>query len=275
MRFSSLCLVACLVSGGSDAFSEPRQLEVQSDVADGDRIQSGDPTPKQENPDDSPVPNVNSPLSKMELCGAAAVIANTNNLPPAFFIRLIKQESGFKSLAVSPAGAQGIAQFMPRTASSRGLANPFDPLVALAASGKYLAELVTRFGNLGLAAAAYNAGPGRVRNWIAKRGRLPAETRDYVSIITGHAPERWIGGQGLLAIPSSIDCPDGRAFGGIVRAQHPKHDAANTPALKFATVSTTKFRTIRKLPSRGVGTAPNGRPIGSPGSGKGSPEDPW
>jgi hypothetical protein len=112
-------------------------------------------------------------------------------LPVIFFANLIQQESGFKPHVVSPAGAEGIAQFMPRVAASYGLANSFEPVAALTASGKLLAELVGEFGNLGLAAAAYNAGPRRVQDWLANRGKLPAETRQYVYNITGRPAEYW------------------------------------------------------------------------------------
>ena len=69
--------------------------------------------------------------------------------------------------AVSPKGASGIAQFMPQTADWHGLADPFDPIEALRHSAAYLRELRDQFGNLGLAAAAHNAGPGRVSAWLA------------------------------------------------------------------------------------------------------------
>jgi len=95
-------------------------------------------------------------------------------------------------MAISPAGAQGIAQFMPQTATMRGLTNAFEPLQALRESASYLRELRTTFrGNLGLAAAAYNAGPGQVEAWLAGRRRLPGETLAYVRIVTGHAAEAW------------------------------------------------------------------------------------
>jgi hypothetical protein len=94
---------------------------------------------------------------------------------------------------VSPAGAQGIAQFMPKVARSYGLENPFDPIHALAASARFLNELLTQFGNVGLAAAAYNAGPKRVSDFITKRRTLPGETRNYVRVITGAPAEQWAG----------------------------------------------------------------------------------
>ena len=112
------------------------------------------------------------------LCRALARAAADNGLPVAFLTRLIWLESRFNPYAVSPKGAQGIAQFMPRTASERGLTDPFEPLMALREAASYLRELRTTFsGNLGLASAAYNAGPGRVAAWLAGRRSLPDETR--------------------------------------------------------------------------------------------------
>jgi len=117
-----------------------------------------------------------------------------HDLPLDFFVRLIKQESNFNPNSVSHAGAQGIAQFMPGTARWRGLADPFEPLQALYESARWLRELREQFGNLGLAAAAYNAGPRRVQDWLAGRGGLPGETRAYVRIITGRPAEDWARG---------------------------------------------------------------------------------
>jgi hypothetical protein len=107
-----------------------------------------------------------------------------------------------------PKGAQGIAQFMPRTADWRGLSNPFDVIAALKASASYLSDLRNRFGNLGLAAAAYNAGPQRVQDWLLTRGGLPKETRHYVQIVTGHSAEEWSGGTPYanLALPTPVPC---------------------------------------------------------------------
>ena len=131
-------------------------------------------------------------FSREELCSTAASVAEANNLPVPFFANLIQQESGFKPRAVSPAGAQGIAQFMPRVAAEQGLHDPFDPIHALHTSGKFLSQLRARFGNLGLAAAAYNAGPRRVQDWMTRQGKLPAETRQYVRNITGRPAEHWV-----------------------------------------------------------------------------------
>ena len=90
-----------------------------------------------------------------------------------------------------PKGAAGIAQFMPATASWHGLADPFEPVEALRHSAAYLRELLDRFGNLGLAAAAYNAGPGRVSAWLTNHRSLPAETRNYVALVTGWTADEW------------------------------------------------------------------------------------
>jgi hypothetical protein len=141
----------------------------------------------------SPTPARAEPRPSVDdICRTLAQAATDNELPEEFFTRLIWQESRFDPTAVSPAGAQGIAQFMPQTAAMRGLANAFEPLEALRESASYLRELRTTFrGNLGLAAAAYNAGPGQVEAWLAGRRRLPFETQAYVRIITGHAAEEW------------------------------------------------------------------------------------
>ena len=98
------------------------------------------------------------------MCLMIESAARAENLPLEFFARVIWQESRFQSDAVGPVTrggqrAQGIAQFMPGTASERRLLDPFDPVQALPKSAEFLNELRNQFGNLGLAAAAYNAGP--------------------------------------------------------------------------------------------------------------------
>jgi hypothetical protein len=131
-------------------------------------------------------------LSRNGLCSAIVAVAQANDLPIPFFANLIWQESSFKSRTISRAGALGIAQFIPETAVEHGLMNPFEPIHALFASGRFLRKLYNQFGNLGLAAAAYNAGPQRVYDWIGVRRGLPAETRAYVIRITGHRADRWL-----------------------------------------------------------------------------------
>jgi hypothetical protein len=125
------------------------------------------------------------------LCGIVEASAKAEGLPAGFFTKLIWRESSFRPNAVSPAGAQGVAQFMPGTANERGLIDPFDPAAAIPASARFLNELRLRFGNLGLAAAAYNGGPTAVARWLANKGSLPFETQDYVLAVTGHDAEEW------------------------------------------------------------------------------------
>jgi hypothetical protein len=149
------------------------------------------------------------------MCLMIESAARANGLPLEFFARVIWQESRFQSDAVGPVTrngqrAQGIAQFMPGTASERGLLDPFNPVQALPKSAEFLSELRSQFGNLGLAAAAYNAGPRRVQEWLAGSGPMPQETRNYVSAITGTTVDEW-------ARPGTRDKAPDRAPGASCR----------------------------------------------------------
>ena len=135
-----------------------------------------------------------------DVCRTIEAAARANALDPGFFARLLWKESLFDAAAVSPAGAEGIAQFMPDTAKLRGLADAFNPAEALYASARYLAELTRDYGNIGLAAAAYNGGEARAHASSPPRTRLPPETRAYVSAITGFPAETW-----RDAPPASVD----------------------------------------------------------------------
>jgi transglycosylase-like protein with SLT domain len=143
-------------------------------------------------------PDPESPAStSASICLLVESAAQAHGLPFEFFARLIWQESRFKPNAVGPTTrggqrAQGIAQFMPATARERGVLDPFDPVAALPKSAEFLEELHAQLGNLGLAAAAYNAGPKRVRDWLNGHGSLPAETRNYVIAITGRSADDWV-----------------------------------------------------------------------------------
>jgi hypothetical protein len=138
-----------------------------------------------------------APAGTLEsICLMIEAAATANGLPPEFFAGVIWQESSFRPDAVGPVTrsgqrAQGIAQFMPGTASERRLLDPFDPVQALPKSAEFLHDLLDQFGNLGLAAAAYNAGPKRVHDWLAHQGGLPRETRNYVRAITGISVDDW------------------------------------------------------------------------------------
>lgn len=123
--------------------------------------------------------------SRAIICSMIDRAAVRHALPASFLTRLIWRESSFRSGVRSHAGAQGIAQFMPATAGERGLVDPFDPEAAIPASASYLADLKGRFGSLELAAAAYNAGPGRIVRWRSGKADLPDETRAHVRFVTG------------------------------------------------------------------------------------------
>jgi len=129
-----------------------------------------------------------------DVCSAIERYATIWNLPPGYFGRLIWQESHFDANAMSFAGAEGIAQFMPETGRLQGLQNPYDPAEELWRSARYLDFLRQKFGNLGLAAAAYNGGEGAASRFIAGNGYLAVETLDYVQTVTGVPVTAWLGG---------------------------------------------------------------------------------
>jgi hypothetical protein len=149
-------------------------------------------------------------------------------IDPHFIARLIHVESRFSPSAVSPAGAQGIAQFMPGTARLRNLDDPFNPALALTASIDYLSVLQSRFGNLGLAAVAYNAGEGAAARFIAGGG-IPLETENYVISITGRTAQEWRESAARFDIPRIHDqkpfaaaCPAHVSKPGRVRMAAPQ-----------------------------------------------------
>ncbi|GIT90876.1 glycosyl transferase [Jannaschia pagri] len=126
-----------------------------------------------------------------DVCTQIDAEARQHGLPPAFFARLLWQESRFDPNAVSPANAKGIAQFIDSTARLRKLSDPFNPAEAIARSAEYLGEMTRRYGSLGMAAIGYNGGERRAEGWQARTGGLARETIDYVRIITGHTAETW------------------------------------------------------------------------------------
>jgi hypothetical protein len=161
------------------------------------------------------------------ICLMIESAARANGLPLEFFARLIWQESRFQSDAVGPMTrygqrAQGIAQFMPGTAGERGLLDPLNPVQALPKSAEFLAELRSQFGNLGLAAAAYNAGPRRVQEWLAGTGPMPSETRNYVRVITGSSVDDWAkAGKGGKMPESAPPTTCGQLMALLKRAPNP------------------------------------------------------
>jgi hypothetical protein len=115
-------------------------------------------------------------------------------VPPALMAGQLMAESGFDPNAGSPAGAQGIAQFMPSTAAAYGLTDPYDPVAAIEAQAHLMSDLLRQFGSPELALAAYNAGPAPVE---ACRCIPPyPETQAYVTRILA-----LIGGVGAIAMP--------------------------------------------------------------------------
>jgi membrane-bound lytic murein transglycosylase MltF len=145
------------------------------------------------------------------LCLMLESAAKANDLPLAFLARVIWRESHFDPNAVGPVTrsgdrAQGIAQFMPGTAVERGLLDPFNPVEALTQAAAFLSQLRGEFGNLGLAAAAYNAGPARIQGWLAGTRSMPAETRAYVEAITGRSVEDWAKAGAVDMVVPNSDC---------------------------------------------------------------------
>jgi hypothetical protein len=167
--------------------------------------------------------------AKKDFCDALREAAESSDIPVAFFARLLWQESRFQAFEVSRVGAQGVAQFMPATAAEVGLDDPFDPFKALPASAKFLRKLHNEFGNLGLAAAAYNAGSGRIQKWLSGRSALPRETRDYVRIITGNNAENWLEESRTLSL--HLELPRGAPCEGVGGLSKAKEVAAIPVAL--------------------------------------------
>ena len=112
--------------------------------------------------------------------------ATANGIDPALLAGLVKQESGFNPNAGSGAGARGLTQLMPGTASGLGVTNMLDPVQSLNGGAKYLKQQLDTFGgDVTKALAAYNAGPGAVQRF----GGVPpySETQNYVRIVQANA----------------------------------------------------------------------------------------
>ncbi len=124
------------------------------------------------------------PLPATEVEALIAENARIQNLKPELLREVMRRESGFRPCAVSKAGAQGLMQLMPATASQLQVSDVFDPKQNVSAGAKFLKTLLNKYGgDVSLALGAYNAGPGRVD----EAGGVPAipETQEYVSKILG------------------------------------------------------------------------------------------
>ena len=193
---AAVCVVSVmLLSAGAAAFAEDA-APAKTDVARPSVKELAIPADENKGGAQKPAETARDTDTREAMCLMIESAAKANDLPLEFFARVIWQESRFQSDVVGPVTrsgqrAQGIAQFMPGTANERRLLDPFDPVQALPKSAEFLSELRNQFGNLGLAAAAYNAGPRRVQEWLAGTGPMPHETRNYVVAITGTSVDAW------------------------------------------------------------------------------------
>ena len=123
-------------------------------------------------------PGLLSPESAGDVRSLIFQAAKDEGVEPALLEALVSVESNFNTRAVSKAGAQGLTQLMPSTARALGVQDPFDPIQNLRGGAKYLKQMLGKYGDLGKALAAYNAGPGAVDRY---QGIPPfRETQDYV-----------------------------------------------------------------------------------------------
>ncbi len=135
--------------------------------------------------------------------GLIADAAARHGVDPALLKGLIKQESGFDPNAGSRAGARGLCQLMPGTAAGLGVSDPTDPAQAIEGGAKYLRQQLDAFGgDVSLALAAYNAGPGAVR----RHGGVPpyAETQAYVRQVQASADAYRAAGPAAPAAPQAV-----------------------------------------------------------------------
>ncbi len=225
-RFCRLLLVPALALGFSSlvAIDELRAEEgfvLAGESGTGQKSQADDRLVKRKI---SRLPKHRIAYKRSGICKDLDKLARRYKLPPLFFARLIWQESRFNPYAVSPAGAEGIAQFMPGTAAIWGLDDPFEPGQALVKSAQYLSYLHKKLGNIGFAAAGYNAGSGRVTDWLNGSNYMPLETRNYVRIITGYSIEEWSDGSAKfvgIKVPKKMSATACRQLSIALRNERP------------------------------------------------------
>lgn len=132
----------------------------------------------------SDAPTAAQPSSYVTLAAQDAVQAG---IPPSLFVRQMQEESSFNPNALSPVGAEGIAQFMPATAAELGI-DPWNPAQALHAAAQVMAGYTQHYGSYALALAAYNCGSGCTNSALARCGSawircVPAQTQAYIDRI--------------------------------------------------------------------------------------------
>jgi len=196
-------------------------------------------------------------LSEREICTTLVAVARANELPVGFFANLIWRESRFDHDVISKVGAMGIAQFMPDVADELGV-DAFDARDALPASGRLLRTLRSRFGNLGLVAAAYNAGPKKVSDWLQQRSGLPQETREYVGLITGRPVEQWREMKPktvVFNVPRHLPCHRVPAFSAVENAERAEQVRKIADEEMRLQKAREAMRRLKKKPARPTMTA--------------------
>ncbi|MFZ0259746.1 MAG: lytic transglycosylase domain-containing protein [Pseudolabrys sp.] len=125
------------------------------------------------------------------------------------------------------------------------------PQAAIAASARLLRNIVRQFGNLGLAAAAYNAGPRRIQDWLARKGKLPEETQHYVKTITGRPAENWKAAKAASSVqnvPRQAPCQEAT---GLIASNEPQRaDVATRSRAMLPHVKAPAYRSagVRAVP---------------------------
>jgi soluble lytic murein transglycosylase-like protein len=174
VRGVTLCLAVLLVSAGS-ASAAPSWRAAGGDLFAGDSAAS------RSGGGVTDADSVRLPAPDQPFAQAVDAAAQAHGLDPKLLHAVVIVESAYRTRAISPTGAAGLTQLMPATAAALGVRDRFDPEANLLGGANYLAKLLAQFGDVRLALAAYNAGPGRV----AALGHVPdiAETRAYVSAV--------------------------------------------------------------------------------------------
>lgn len=165
------------LSSGLSSLIQSARTDLQSLVAQNDSRPAAN----------AKLPPMNIPHN--QLVALAEQDATDAGISPTYFVRQINLESGFNPNAVSPGGAEGIAQFEPSTAAGLGI-DPFNPTQALKAAAQMMARYAKQYGGYAKALAAYNAGSGTLQsaenacgaNWLSC---MPAETQHYIATIMG------------------------------------------------------------------------------------------